>query len=76
MFFFFYIDQMTELFQRNKSTISRHIKSVLDEGELRQVSTVAFFATIQNEGKRIGCCIFCNNHSTWAIEEESQTHLT
>lgn len=45
-------DQMALLFQRNKSTISRHIKNVLDEGELRQVSTVAFFATVQQEGER------------------------
>jgi hypothetical protein len=45
-------DQMALLFQRNKSTISRHIKNVLDEGELRQVSTVAFFATVQQEGGR------------------------
>ena len=28
------LDQMAELFQRNKSTISRHIKNVLEEGEL------------------------------------------
>lgn len=28
------IDQMAELFQRNKSTISRHIKNVFEEGEL------------------------------------------
>lgn len=26
------LDQMAELFQRNKSTISRHIKNVLEEG--------------------------------------------
>lgn len=45
-------DQMALLFQRNKSTISRHIKNILDEGELRQVSTVAFFATVQQEGGR------------------------
>lgn len=25
---------MTELFQRNKSTISRHIRNVFEEGEL------------------------------------------
>ena len=31
------IDQMAELFQRNKSTISRHIKSVFEEGELNRV---------------------------------------
>lgn len=28
------IDRMAELFQRNKSTISRHIKNIFSEGEL------------------------------------------
>lgn len=28
------LDQMAELFQRNKSTISRHIKNAFEEGEL------------------------------------------
>ena len=46
------LDQMAELFQRNKSTISRHIKNVFEEGELKPESTVAFFATVQNEGNR------------------------
>ena len=46
------LDQMAELFQRNKSTISRHIKNVFEEGELGLESTVAFFATVQNEGNR------------------------
>ena len=46
------IDQMAELFQRNKSTISRHIKGVLESGELNADSTVAFFATVQKEGNR------------------------
>ena len=45
-------DQMAELFQRNKSTISRHIKNILESGELEQNRTVAFFATVQNEGDR------------------------
>ena len=45
-------DQMAELFQRNKSTISRHIKNVFESGELKPDSTVAFFATVQNEGTR------------------------
>lgn len=45
-------DQMVELFQRNKSTISRHIKNVFESGELKPDSTVAFFATVQNEGTR------------------------
>ena len=46
------LDQMAELFQRNKSTISRHIKNVLEEGELLADSTIANFATVQNEGTR------------------------
>ena len=45
-------EQMAELFQRNKSTISRHIKNVFESGELKPDSTVAFFATVQNEGTR------------------------
>ena len=45
-------DQMAELFQRNKSTISRHIRNVFESGELNPDSTVAFFATVQNEGNR------------------------
>ena len=39
------LDQMAELFQRNKSTISRHIKNVFEEGELEQYSVIANFAT-------------------------------
>lgn len=46
------LDQMATLFQRNKSTISRHVKNVLESGELDAESTVAFFATVQDEGKR------------------------
>ena len=46
------LDQMAELFQRNKSTISRHIKNVLEEGELAAEATIANFATVQNEGYR------------------------
>lgn len=46
------LEQMAELFQRDKSTISRHIKNVFEEGELTRESTVANFATVQNEGGR------------------------
>ena len=46
------LDQMAELFQRNKSTISRHIKNVLKDGELQEEATIANFATVQNEGTR------------------------
>ena len=31
------LDQMAELFQRDKSTISRHIRNIFDEGELERV---------------------------------------
>ena len=44
------IDQMAELFQRDKSTISRHIHKIFKEGELVREATVAFFATVQIEG--------------------------
>ena len=45
-------EQMAELFQRNKSTISRHINNAFEEGELTPEATVAFFATVQTEGNR------------------------
>ncbi len=54
-------DQMAELFQRNKSTISRHIKNVFDEGELQPDMVVAFFATTTQHG---------------AIAGKKQTHQT
>ena len=46
------IDQMAELFQRDKSTISRHIKNIYLEEELVKSSTVAYFTTVQIEGNR------------------------
>ena len=46
------LGQMAELFQRDKSTISRHIKKIYEEGELQRDSTVANFATVQMEGER------------------------
>ena len=46
------IDQMADLFQRNKSTISRHIGNIYKEGELDKTATVAKFATVQMEGER------------------------
>ena len=45
------LDQMAELFQRNKSTISRHIKNVLEDGELETDSVIANFATTATDGK-------------------------
>ncbi|MCD8303829.1 MAG: virulence RhuM family protein [Prevotellaceae bacterium] len=54
-------DQMAELFQRNKSTISRHIKNIFETGELRADMVVAFYATTTRHG---------------AIEGKTQTHQT
>ncbi len=52
-------DQMADLFQRNKSTISRHIKNVFEQGELQAQEVVAFFATATPHG---------------AIKDKNQTH--
>ena len=46
------LDQMANLFQRDKSTISRHIKNVFEEGELDRNSVVANFATTAADGKK------------------------
>lgn len=40
------------LFDKNKSTISRHISNILNEGELQREATVAKFATVVNRGIR------------------------
>ena len=45
------LGQMAELFQRDKSVISRHIKNVFDEGELDRASVVAESATTAADGK-------------------------
>ena len=42
---------MAILFERDKSTISRHIKNVFSEGELEQNAVVANFATTAADGK-------------------------
>jgi hypothetical protein len=46
------LDQIAELFQRDKSTISRHIKNIFTEGELNRISVVANFATTASDGKK------------------------
>lgn len=45
------LEQMANLFQRDKSTISRHIKNIFGEGELERNSVVANFATTAADGK-------------------------
>lgn len=44
------LNQMADLFQRDKSVISRHIRNLFEEGELQPAATVAKSATVQNEG--------------------------
>ena len=53
------LDLMAELFQRDKSTISRHIKNIFSEGELDKEVVVAKYATTTQHG---------------AIEGKQQTH--
>lgn len=53
------LDQMAELFQRNKSTISRHIKNIFESGELDKEVVVAKNAITTQHG---------------AIEGKTQTH--
>ncbi|MBN2104083.1 hypothetical protein JW835_08605 [bacterium] len=43
------INQMAELFQVDKSGISRHLKNIYDTHELTREATVAKFATVQQE---------------------------
>ncbi|MBI3883068.1 MAG: virulence protein RhuM/Fic/DOC family protein, partial [Sphingobacteriales bacterium] len=53
--FWLSLNQIAELFERDKSVISRHISNILEEGELSKneiFSTVAKYATVQQEGKR------------------------
>lgn len=51
------LDQVAELFQRNKSTISRHIKNIFEEGELDTKSVITKFATTAFDGKHISAII-------------------
>ena len=44
--------QLCELFGRDKSVVSRHIRNIFSDGELEKSSTVAKNATVQFEGGR------------------------
>ncbi|HNJ87686.1 MAG TPA: hypothetical protein PKU92_13945, partial [Agitococcus sp.] len=45
------LNQLSLLFQRDKSVISRHIRNIFIEHELERASVVANFATTANDGK-------------------------
>jgi hypothetical protein len=46
------LNQLAELFQRDKSVISKHIRNVFEEGKLPPAATVAKYATVRTEGAR------------------------
>ncbi|HAZ16835.1 MAG: hypothetical protein A3H59_01215 [Candidatus Jacksonbacteria bacterium RIFCSPLOWO2_02_FULL_43_9] len=46
------LDQISRVFGRDKSVISRHLKNIYKEGELNAKATVAKNATVQTEGVR------------------------
>lgn len=46
------LNQIAELFGRDKSVISKHLKAIFEEGELERMATVAQYATVQTEGAR------------------------
>ena len=46
------VDKISDLFEKDRSTVQRHIKNIYKEGELEQGATCAFFAQVQKEGSR------------------------
>ena len=46
------LKQISELFGRDKSVVSRHIRNIFRYGELEEKATVAKIATVQKEGER------------------------
>jgi prophage maintenance system killer protein len=46
------LNKMADLFDRDKSVISRHINNIFKEKELSRKATVAKYAIVQNEGGR------------------------
>ncbi len=43
---------MSELFEKDSDTIGLHIKNILEDGELEEMSTTELFSVVQQEGKR------------------------
>ena len=49
--FWLSLNQISNLFERDKSVISRHLKNIFKDKELDKNSVVAFFATTAADGK-------------------------
>ena len=50
------IDEMAELFQRDRSVIGKHVRNIFKEGELNKESVWAKFAYTAVDGNRMNCC--------------------
>jgi hypothetical protein len=50
--FWLNLNQISSLFEKDKSVISRHLKNIFTTGELNRDSVVAKNATVQIEAKR------------------------
>lgn len=46
------VEEIADVFGKDRSNIQRHIKHIFDEDELDKESTCAFFAQVQKEGSR------------------------
>ena len=44
--------QMEELFDTDRTSLVKHVKNIIDTGELEELTTCAKFAQVQQEGKR------------------------
>ena len=58
------LDQMAELFQRDKSTISRHIRNIFAEGELDREAVVAKFTIWMSLSLSVTASGLCAAHSS------------
>lgn len=47
------LNQIAEMFERDKSSISKHLYNIFKTKELARNQTVAFFATVQKEGAKV-----------------------
>ncbi len=47
------LNQIAEIFERDKSVVSRHLLNIFKSKELARNQTVAFFATVQKEGAKV-----------------------
>lgn len=66
------LDQMADLFSRDKSTISRHIKNILTEGEVLEDSVVANFATTAAERDDLSAIKQVQKKITRSAEKEGK----